>query len=357
MAHRREHPRTLTARTRPARAVLAITALAIAATLLPATPAAAHDTYDGAYRKWPWRAGRERTLTVLPGQCPHCPGIQSSSAWKAIDANLDYETVTSIGPGTVDIYEPAGGRAGKFIRIRDADGTYLTYEHLSRSLVSAGATVVAGQPIAVSGCTGNCTGPHLHFQRTDGPSFTSNALPLVRISGHGGSGDPLTLSPYDSDNGGIGYSSAGIASVKIQDEYRNLGGATWGVTSKVGPAWSPCRSRGQTGTWFRYTCDPPGTGGSVQTYLGPGDAPRALFVRTGAARGWSMRDSAFAAYTEVFGGHDWITWLGYPTSNRFGIAGGARQTFEFGHIDLNGGACWQRMYVRGVLWHTYYFCD
>jgi len=38
------------------------------------------------------------------------------------------------------------------------------YAHLARALVERGDSVVRGQLIAKAGCTGSCTGVHLHFQ-------------------------------------------------------------------------------------------------------------------------------------------------------------------------------------------------
>src|SRR5207245_3874001 len=139
----------------------------------------------GAYRKWPWKAGIDRTVTTLPGECPHCPGSESRSAWKAIDASMYYETVYSISPGSIALYQPSGGKAGMYLLVRDADGSYITYEHLSKALVMSGS-VVAGQPIAVGGCSGDGGGGHLHFRRQDGPTFSSNALSLAPFSGAAG---------------------------------------------------------------------------------------------------------------------------------------------------------------------------
>jgi murein DD-endopeptidase MepM/ murein hydrolase activator NlpD len=43
------------------------------------------------------------------------------------------------------------------------------YAHQSRMAVSAGQTVVRGEVIGYVGCSGSCTGPHLHFEvRLDG---------------------------------------------------------------------------------------------------------------------------------------------------------------------------------------------
>jgi murein DD-endopeptidase MepM/ murein hydrolase activator NlpD len=39
-----------------------------------------------------------------------------------------------------------------------------TYNHLSAFYVDAGQTVARRQRIGAVGCTGYCTGPHLHFE-------------------------------------------------------------------------------------------------------------------------------------------------------------------------------------------------
>jgi murein DD-endopeptidase MepM/ murein hydrolase activator NlpD len=44
------------------------------------------------------------------------------------------------------------------------DGFVTMYAHLARSLVERGEIVAAGELIARAGCTGSCTGVHLHFQ-------------------------------------------------------------------------------------------------------------------------------------------------------------------------------------------------
>jgi len=59
-----------------------------------------------------------------------------------------------------------GLREANWVKIRHADGTIAAYSHLTArgALVNVGERVVAGQPIALSGNTGNTGGlPHLHF--------------------------------------------------------------------------------------------------------------------------------------------------------------------------------------------------
>lgn len=48
--------------------------------------------------------------------------------------------------------------------VTDGDGYTNMYAHLSDIKVSAGQTVSKGQLIGAVGCTGRCTGPHLHFE-------------------------------------------------------------------------------------------------------------------------------------------------------------------------------------------------
>lgn len=60
----------------------------------------------------------------------------------------------------------AGERAGygRMVEIDHGDGMRTRYAHASTLLVSAGARVQAGAPIAAVGETGRATGPHLHFE-------------------------------------------------------------------------------------------------------------------------------------------------------------------------------------------------
>lgn len=53
---------------------------------------------------------------------------------------------------------------GNVVLVRHRAGYATLYAHLSQALVRVGERVSQGQSIAVAGCTGWCTGTHLHFE-------------------------------------------------------------------------------------------------------------------------------------------------------------------------------------------------
>jgi len=67
-------------------------------------------------------------------------------------------TVTRVG--WLDSYSGYG----LVIKIRHERQIVTMYAHLERALVKRGERVTAGQLIGKAGCTGSCTGTHLHFQ-------------------------------------------------------------------------------------------------------------------------------------------------------------------------------------------------
>jgi len=74
--------------------------------------------------------------------------------------------VLSVEAGhTESCFEPECDELANFVEIRHPDGTIGKYYHLQAGsvLVTPGATVRRGEPIARSGDTGLSTAPHLHF--------------------------------------------------------------------------------------------------------------------------------------------------------------------------------------------------
>jgi murein DD-endopeptidase MepM/ murein hydrolase activator NlpD len=53
---------------------------------------------------------------------------------------------------------------GLVIKLRHEGGIVTMYAHLAKALVRPGDRVAEGQLIGKAGCTGSCTGVHLHFQ-------------------------------------------------------------------------------------------------------------------------------------------------------------------------------------------------
>jgi len=66
--------------------------------------------------------------------------------------------------GRIDRVDFESGGYGHFIVVKHDNGMETRYAHLSSTLVREGEYVSTGQPIALSGNTGNSTGPHLHFE-------------------------------------------------------------------------------------------------------------------------------------------------------------------------------------------------
>ena len=92
------------------------------------------------------------------------PKAGASTYHKGVDIAVSTGTaVMASSAGTVTI---AGWQSGYgyVVYINHADGRQTRYGHLSRILVSPGQYVEQGQKIALSGNTGNSTGPHLHFE-------------------------------------------------------------------------------------------------------------------------------------------------------------------------------------------------
>jgi murein DD-endopeptidase MepM/ murein hydrolase activator NlpD len=72
-------------------------------------------------------------------------------------------TITASAGGTVLMAQWYGGY-GNYILIDNGGGYSTGYGHLSAFYVSVGQQVKQGQAIGAVGCTGECTGPHVHFE-------------------------------------------------------------------------------------------------------------------------------------------------------------------------------------------------
>ena len=82
-----------------------------------------------------------------------------------MDLDLDTgDSVKTVYDGVVRIQAWDGGGYGNYILVRHYNGLETIYGHLSKSLVTVGTFVKAGQLIGYGGSTGRSTGSHLHFE-------------------------------------------------------------------------------------------------------------------------------------------------------------------------------------------------
>lgn len=73
-------------------------------------------------------------------------------------------TVVAAKAGTVTWSGWRNNGGGYVIAIDHGGGMQTVYNHLGSIWVGVGSYVVAGQGIGGVGCTGTCTGPHVHFE-------------------------------------------------------------------------------------------------------------------------------------------------------------------------------------------------
>jgi murein DD-endopeptidase MepM/ murein hydrolase activator NlpD len=75
-------------------------------------------------------------------------------------------TVRAASPGRVvrTGYVPGYEGYGNVVLLDIGDGYSVVYAHLSTPLARAGDRLVTGDRLGIAGCTGWCTGTHLHFE-------------------------------------------------------------------------------------------------------------------------------------------------------------------------------------------------
>ncbi|AWV87585.1 M23 family metallopeptidase [Acinetobacter radioresistens] len=71
--------------------------------------------------------------------------------------------IYATGPGIVT-KSGWGTGYGQYVEINHGNGYLTRYAHASRLVARVGDRVEAGEHIANVGCTGRCTGPHLHYE-------------------------------------------------------------------------------------------------------------------------------------------------------------------------------------------------
>lgn len=135
-------------------------------------PAAADDVADNDDQgpTWVWPAGGEVTSEF---------GRRWGRRHEGIDvANAVGTPVVAAADGDVSFAQAESGY-GLTVKIEHGDGLETAYSHLSAITVTAGQTVAAGDRLGAMGCTGSCTGPHVHFEvrRSGAPADPRTVLP------------------------------------------------------------------------------------------------------------------------------------------------------------------------------------
>ncbi|MDD5041665.1 MAG: M23 family metallopeptidase [Candidatus Peribacteraceae bacterium] len=183
-------------------------------------------------------------------------GQENSGSHPAVDIRVPIGTpVRSIAAGIVSEVKDATG-FGKTVVIRhpnipdpsrptQSTVLYSNYAHLSVTYVKEGDIVEKGEQIALSGMTGDATGPHLHFQidRGDAPwhpywPFTSEELRAAGYSTtqavnrgfHADRGTSFTVNP-------LLYVQAGYAPVLTVVQAASAGSARSSASSISSQTW------------------------------------------------------------------------------------------------------------------------
>jgi murein DD-endopeptidase MepM/ murein hydrolase activator NlpD len=124
--------------------------------------------------------------------------------------------------GTVSLAGQQSGY-GNIVCITHTSQFSTCYAHLSRFGVTSGSQVQQGQVIGYVGCTGSCTGPHLHFEtRVNGQAQD----PRTYLSGGAIPGRQATVA---------GTSSTGTSSSSTATRYATVSATGSGSTTATAP--------------------------------------------------------------------------------------------------------------------------
>ncbi|MEU9110636.1 M23 family metallopeptidase [Streptomyces sp. NPDC048483] len=113
----------------------------------------------------------------------------AGSHWASAHTGQDFAVpvgtpVRAVGEGRIESLT-CGDGFGISLVVRHRDGLYTQYAHLSAPLARPGQRVAPGERIALSGGTGNSTGPHLHFEVRRTPYLGSGVDPVPWLRHHG----------------------------------------------------------------------------------------------------------------------------------------------------------------------------
>ncbi|MER6673914.1 M23 family metallopeptidase [Streptomyces sp. NPDC000983] len=119
---------------------------------------------------------------------------QNGAMWQSTHSGQDFavSTGTQVYAAHGGTVVKAGGNGagdgpayGNAVVIKHGNGTYSQYAHLSKIQVKIGQVVKTGQRIALSGNTGNSSGPHLHFEIRTTANYGSAVDPVSFLRAKG----------------------------------------------------------------------------------------------------------------------------------------------------------------------------
>jgi murein DD-endopeptidase MepM/ murein hydrolase activator NlpD len=91
-------------------------------------------------------------------------GPRWGSFHKGIDIGAGYGTAVGAAASGQVVLATSGGGYGNYVIVRHGNGLETLYAHLSAIYVGLGQYVGQGEAIGAVGCTGRCSGNHLHFE-------------------------------------------------------------------------------------------------------------------------------------------------------------------------------------------------
>ncbi|MFB6618282.1 M23 family metallopeptidase [Streptomyces sp. NPDC085524] len=171
--------------TRRTRTAVTATALGAVLALGAGTGAAFADTTQTSKAAWEKPVAKYTLSATF---------AQAGGMWAHKHSGQDFAVpsgtpVDAAAAGTVVKAGPNGGgdgpAYGNAIVIKHGNNTYSQYAHLSKIQVKIGQKVAKGQRIALSGNTGNSSGPHLHFEIRTTPNYGSAVNPVAFLRNAG----------------------------------------------------------------------------------------------------------------------------------------------------------------------------
>jgi murein DD-endopeptidase MepM/ murein hydrolase activator NlpD len=92
-------------------------------------------------------------------------GPRWGSFHKGIDIGASYGTpIVAAAAGQIVLSTYSDNGYGSYVIVRHGDGSQTLYAHMSERYVTLGQFVSQGETIGAVGCTGWCTGNHVHFE-------------------------------------------------------------------------------------------------------------------------------------------------------------------------------------------------